>query len=189
MQTLVVGDSWASAFEADTKTENGGWPEIMNVPGELRRGVSGSTAKQWAGNHENWLTEAQIADADAVIISLMGNDARHALADGVVTPEEIRDALTSMRTVLSVLLRPLTIVMLYADPYCGADPKAALAVSLLNGAIQAACYGLDVHFADTSEWLEPEHFDGTDIHPTRAGHEAIALGLTQMLIDLNDDSD
>lgn len=187
MRVLVIGDSWASAREADTGRD-AGWPVIMGVEKELRQGVSGSTAAQWATNHEGWLERAMLTEAECVVVSLLGNDARAAAVDGHVTAEEIADGLRDMRTVVASMLRPLTIVLLYAPPFCGPKALARVGVPLLNGAIRVACHGLPVVFADTGEWLTNLHFDGRDIHPTRAGHCVIAqrmeLLLTKASIDL-----
>jgi len=178
MKTLVIGDSWASAVEADTGRD-AGWPEIMGA--ELRQGVSGSTAAQWASDFDGRLSLARDTDSDAVVISLLGNDARHAVSDGQVTADEIAAGLRDMRAVVEAVLRPLTIVLLYADPFCGTQAQARVGVPLLNGAIRWACNGLPVVFADTGAWLTREHFDGRDIHPTRAGHEVIAAQMLDII--------
>jgi lysophospholipase L1-like esterase len=173
MKTLVIGDSWASAIEADTGLD-GGWPLMMGLAPEMRLGVSGSTAAQWAADKNGWLTMARQTEADAVMVSLLGNDARHAVSDGRVTADEIAAGLRDMRAVVEAVQRPLTIVLLYADPFCGDQAQARVGVPLLNGAIRWACNGLQVVFADTGAWLTRAHFDGRDIHPTRAGHTVIA---------------
>ena len=180
MKTLVIGDSWASAVEADTGDE-AGWPEIMGIERGLRLGVGGSTAAQWAADKDEWLTQARQTEADVVLVSLLGNDARHAVSDGRVTADEIETGLRDMRAVVEAVLRPLTIVLLYADPFCGAQAQARVGVPLLNGAIRWACNGLPVVFADTGAWLTQEHFDGRDIHPTRAGHAVIAAQMLDII--------
>ena len=173
MQSLVMGDSIAAGREADTGLDRG-FAEIMGIPLDLRQGVSGSTAAQWAADFDGRLTRARQTESDAVIISLLGNDARHAVSDGRVTANEIATGLRDMRAVVESVQRPLTIVLLYADPFCGDNAQAGVGVPLLNGAIRWACNGLPVVFADTGSWLDREHFDGRDIHPTRAGHAVIA---------------
>lgn len=173
MRTLVIGDSWASAREADTGRD-AGWPEMMGVPAELRQGVSGSTAAQWEADYDGWLTRARQTEAGVVIVSLLGNDARAAVSDGRVTADEVATGLRDMRAVVKAVQRPLTIVLLYADPFCGAQAQSRVAIPLLNGAIRWACNGLPTVYADTGTWLTREHFDGRDIHPTQAGHAVIA---------------
>jgi hypothetical protein len=116
-----------------------------------------------------------------VIVSLLGNDARHAVSDGRVTADEVAAGLRDMRAVVEAAQRPLTIVLLYADPFCGAQAQARVAVPLINGAIRWACNGIPVVFADTGTWLTREHFDGRDIHPTRAGHAVIADRMRELI--------
>jgi len=180
VRTLVIGDSWASAVEADTGND-AGWPEIMGVPRELRLGVSGSTAAQWAADHEGWLTRAQQVEADAVIVSLMGNDGRHAMSDGRVTISEIAGMVRSTRAVVESVQRRLTIVLLYADPFGAEHEQSAMGVAALNMAIRWAGRGMPVVYAPTGDWLTGEHFDGRDIHPTRAGHEVIAHRMRELI--------
>ncbi len=179
MKVLVIGDSWASAREADTGMD-AGWPHLLSVAPSHRQGVSGATAMQWATDHEGWLSRARHTSADAVIVSLLGNDARLAL-EKPATGRELDAGLGHLRTVVDAVLRPLSIVMLYADPFGGRDVRAQSAVSSLNAAIRRACRGRPVVFADTARWLKPEHFDGSDIHPTRAGHGALAQGLAGLI--------
>ena len=180
MNAHVIGDSWASAREADTGLD-AGWPAMMGIQPELRQGISGSTAAEWHGDKDGRLTRAIQTQADVVIVSLLGNDARAAMADGQVTAEEIAAALLHMRTAVSAVQRKLTIVLLYADPFCGQNPQARIAVPILNGAIRAACFGMSVVFADTGSWLTSEHFDGRDIHPTQAGHAVIAERMAELI--------
>ena len=175
---LVIGDSWASAREEDTGRD-AGWPALMGL--EFRQGIAGSTAAQWAGDHKGILTRAKQTESDAVIVSLLGNDARVAVSDGNVTAEEIAAGLRDMRAVVESVQRPLTIVLLYADPFCGNNAQARVGVPLLNGAIRWACNGLPVVFADTGAWLTPDHFDGHGIHPTRAGHAVIADRMRELI--------
>ena len=66
MSILVIGDSWSAAREADTVLDRG-WPEIMGIPAELRQGVSGSTAAEWAANTDGMLTRAMQTKADTLI--------------------------------------------------------------------------------------------------------------------------
>lgn len=180
MKALVIGDSWASAWEADTGRDEG-WPLMMGLAPEMRQGIAGSTAAQWASDFDGRLSRSRNTDSDAVIVSLLGNDARHAVSDGQVTADEIAAGLRDMRAVVELVLRPLTIVLLYADPFCGDNAQARVGVPLLNGAIRWACTGLHVVFADAGAWLGREHFDGADIHPTRAGHAVIAERMRNLL--------
>ncbi len=186
-RTIVFGDSWSSAVVAGGS--DGGWPVILGVPEENRQGVSGSTAAQWVSDFEGRLVLVQETDADTVIMSLMGNDARHALADGEITADEVSNALLNMRRVVAHASKLNTIVLLYADPFSGTNAMSAKLVPLLNGAIKAACYGIPVIFADTSEWLSEQHFDGSDIHPTQEGHIVIARNMKILIDSLNQEQD
>jgi len=171
---LVIGDSWASAIESDIGVDGVGWPAIMGIDPQYRLAVAGSTAVQWASDYSAWLTRAKACMTDTVVISLLGNDAIQALADGVLSGEEVADGLAAMHSVVQAIQRKRTIVMLYADPFSGADARARIGVPMLNAAIQLVCSPLGVIFADTSKWLNSDHFLPPNIHPTRAGHEIIA---------------
>jgi hypothetical protein len=183
---LVVGDSWARAREGDTK-EDKGWPYYMGIREEFRQGVNGSTAEQWASNKDGMLSKAAGTQADIVILSLLGNDARAALADGKVSPEEFSAGLRNLREVVDTLSRTRdeVIVILYADPFSGQDKRSKIALPLINGAIRMACSGLPVTFADTSKWLNKRHFVGRDIHPTKAGHKIIAKKMMELVDGLD----
>jgi len=176
---LVVGDSWSSAVVAG-EGDHAGWPLNLGIAGEMRQAVAGSTAAQWAADFDGRLTRAAQTQAETVILSLLGNDAFAALADGTVTPDEVIAGVTALRYVVETVRKGRTIVLLYADPFCGRDPRSAIACPLLNSAICGALPA-GVETFDTRSVLRPEHFDGRDIHPNRAGHEAIAAGLRDML--------
>lgn len=176
---LVLGDSWSSAVVAG-EGDRAGWPLMLGIPDDMRQAVGGSTAAQWAADFDGRLTLAAQTPAYTVILSLLGNDAFAALSDGSVTPDELVAGATALRWVIETARKARTIVMLYADPFSGTDQKAAVVCQLLNAAIE---YSLPngVETFDTRTVLRPEHFDGHDIHPNRAGHEAIAAGLRDML--------
>ena len=178
---LVIGDSWASAQVGGTNIINGGWPLILDIPGSRRQAISGTTAQQWNANHNGMLQRAMSTEAGVSIISLMGNDLLQALSDGTITDAEKFTALYSMRCVVTQLRRRRTIVLLYADPYCGNKEGAAEMVAQLNDAIKVACACLGVEFFKTADVLLPAHFDGVDIHPNDLGQQAIADGLAKML--------
>ena len=181
MNILVVGDSYAAAREADTGKDEG-WPKFLGVPAELNLGVSGSTADEWARNKDGRLQHAASIKPGSgiVVISLLGNDALKAWEDKKVTANEVFMGLWGLRVVVSKLKQARTYVLMYPDPYCGKRPEIAMAVPILNGAIRAACLGLDVEFVDLSMLLKPAHFDGKDIHPTRAGHAYLATKLREL---------
>jgi len=176
---MVVGDSWSSAVVAG-EGDRGGWPLMLGIPDEMRQAIAGSTAAQWAADFDGRLTRAEQTKAETVVLSLLGNDAFSALADGTVTPEEVSAGVAALRRVVGTVHKARTIVLLYADPFCGRYLRTAIACPLLNAAI---CGALPegVETFDTRTVLRAEHFDGRDIHPNRAGHEAIAAGLREML--------
>ena len=180
MDILVVGDSWAAAREEDTGLDEG-WPLMMGIPKSHRQGVSGTTAAQWANNEDGMLKRARRASADVVIVSLLGNDARHAMDDGKIMPNEIATGLRDLRTVVKTVMRKVTIVMLYADPYSGGNASSRIGVPLINGVIQFACGGLPVVFAVTGQWLGPGQFNGKGIHPVKAGHRIIAENMKDLV--------
>jgi lysophospholipase L1-like esterase len=179
MIVLALGDSWSSAVVAG-EGDRAGWPLMLGIPDEMRQGVAGSTAAQWAADFDGRLTKAAQTEADVVILSLLGNDAFAALADGSVTPDELVAGVTNLRRVVATVRKARTIVLLYADPFCGADIKYAVMCPLLNAAICAALPS-GVETFDTRTVLRAEHFDGRDIHPNRVGHEAIAAGLRELI--------
>lgn len=176
---LVVGDSWSSAVVAG-EGDRAGWPLNLGIADEMRQAVAGSTAAQGAANFDGRLTRAAQTPANMVILSLLGNDAFAALSDGTVTPEEVSAGVAALRRVVETVRKARTIVLLYTDPFCGRDLRAAIACPLLNAAICGAL-PVGVETFATRRVLLPEHFDGHDIHPNRAGHEAIAAGLRDLL--------
>jgi lysophospholipase L1-like esterase len=149
---------------------------MLGIPDDMRQAVSGSTAAQWAADFDGRLTKAAQTPADVVILSLLGNDAFAALADGAATPQEIIAGVKALRHVIETVRKPRTIVLLYADPFCGSDIRKALACSLLNVAIGTAVPD-GVEILDLRTVLGPQHFDGVDIHPNKAGHGAIAAAV------------
>ena len=176
---LVIGDSWSSAVVAG-EGDRAGWPLILGIPDDLRQAVSGSTAAQWAGDFEGRLTRASQTRADVAIISLLGNDAFAAVADGRVTSEEVDQGVAALRAVITSAGKKRTIVLLYTDPSGGEDKRSAVVCSLLNAAIRGALPPRAEYF-DTQSVLRPEHFNWPDIHPNKEGHQAIAAGLREML--------
>lgn len=176
---LIVGDSWSSAVVAG-EGDRAGWPLVLGIADDMRQAVGGSTAAQWAADFDGRLTRATQTPADTVILSVLGNDAFAALSDGSVTPDEIVAGVSALRRVVEAVRKARTIVMLYTDPFSGRDRQSAVLCPLLNAAICSALPDGAETF-DTRTVLRPEHFDGKDIHPNRAGHEAIAAGLRDML--------
>jgi lysophospholipase L1-like esterase len=183
---LIIGDSWASAYVA---TETGdidrdGWPKLLGIPDEMRQGIAGSTAAQWAADFGGNLTRAIQTEADVVIISLLGNDAFAVINSGQTSLPavfgEIAAGVDNFRKVVESVRKPRTIVIQYTDPFSGNNPMSAVACPLLDAFIKGEVPdGVEVF--DTRTVLKPEHFNGHDIHPNMAGHQAIADKLRQLL--------
>lgn len=183
---LVVGDSWSSAIESDSGQDLKGWPDILGIPQEMRQAVAGTTAYDWATDHNGMLSKARNTPSNTVVASLLGNDPIKSMASGRLDVSSIGMATSYMEEVLKTLRRPTTVVFLYADPFLGNNPTTGFGVAILNVSIQVAvkyCLrGTPVLFLDASKILtDPSHFNGTDIHPTKLGHQAIAQELTRML--------
>lgn len=175
MNIVTVGDSWASAVEGDTKRD-AGWPEILGLPSNLRLALRGSRATQWGQDfpspgRRGHLTLAVEAIAknnpDAVVVSLLGNDAREMLNNRNFTVEAIQGDVLSLRRVVETVYGPPVIVMLYTDPLNSFLSR--IAVRMLNSAIRQACSDLPVAFADTNLVLKPEHFVGGIFIPHAQG--------------------
>lgn len=180
---LVIGDSYSSALEAGSRLDRG-WPHFLGIPPANRQAVAGSTAEQWANDHEQRLSFAMRTNADVVILSLLGNDAFAVMADNVLTAPEISTSLLCLRRVVTALKNNGSrriVVLLYPDPFCGLRPEFEVAVPILNGAIRAACIGVGVQFFDLSLIMDAGDFDGRDIHPVQTGHEKIADNLATLL--------
>ena len=179
-QVLVVGDSWSSAWEGDTGRDEG-WPLLLGIPREYRQGKAGSSAAEWAMDRDGMLTKAMGTPSKVVIISLIGNDAIAALADSNITVDEVTAAYKNFAYVLHMLQRERTLVMLYADPYCGTNEITRFAVPMINAGLRALCKD-KVEFVDCSLILTPSHFHNTDmLHPNKSGHGQIAKLVAELL--------
>ena len=145
--TLVIGDSWASALESDTG---------------LHRG---STAVQWARDEDGRLTKAIAAskNVDCVVISLFGNDVRHYADDGKITLYEVLDSLKAMRKVIGSFSHVKHVVLLaYCDPYFGANLQSSIGIPLINSVVRLSSAGtFNTTVFQTGDILRPEHFDGS----------------------------
>ena len=176
MDAISIGDSWGKVVAGGGTP----WPDLLGITNLC---ISGSTAQEWAGNKENWLADAQALKPETVIISLMGNDARHALEDGKITWAEKIAALTSMRAVVTAMMPARIIVLLYADPFAGTNAMTKVAVPKLNQAIEFSLVGLPTEYVRCYKFLGSEHFNvATDpLHPNQDGHQAIAKRIKGML--------
>ena len=175
----VMGDSWGTGY-VEGGPDHGGWLDVAGIEPALRLAVNGSTAQNWASDFGSHLTGAlacaDAKSADAVIASLTGNDILQALGDGKITDCEGHSIFHAYKSVLFELANVYGVgnvwVLLYADPWQGRRPDAAIGLAMLKGALMAIAPE-GVHFLDAGLVLKPEHFNGTGIHPNAAGHEAL----------------
>lgn len=175
-----LGDSW-TCIESDGT--NRGWQVYAGLAPAHRHGVAGSTAKQWANDEGRILTAAieTMHPADTVFVSLIGNDFRHAVADGVLTPNEVDEACESLLTVVGRLhiMWANVVLMGYANPYDGNEVAQAAEHALCMMVRRVANESGAKYFDVARHLVMPEHFDGKDFHPTAAGHRAIAAAVKQ----------
>ena len=175
-----LGDSWTCIEAGGT---NQGWQVYAGLFPEHRHGIPGSTAAQWADDEGGILTSAihTMTAGDIVFVSLSGNDFRHAISDGKLTPQEVEAACDNLAVVI-VRLRTAgvhVIVMGYANPYHGNDVAAAWGNSLCAMIRRIANDSNAKYFDVARHLVMPDHFDGKDSHPTAAGHKAIAAAVEQ----------
>jgi len=171
----AIGDSW-TCREEDTGLDRG-WQAMALLP-EHRHGVSGTTAKRWAHDDGRVLSSAlaTMRSGDKVIVSLLGNDLRHAMADGLTLSEIGRAALDLHRVVRRIKShRCRPILLLYADPHRGRNATTTAGVALMRLILRTLARLSGCGILDTAAILRDEHFlPGPGIHPTEAGHRAIA---------------
>ena len=168
---LIIGDSYAAGKEADTGLTRG-WPDILNVPQNLRQAIGGSKASEWAGNVGNCLAKAILTPDDMLVVSLLGND----VPSGICNPVQVIVGIENFHHVLVACAsnRKRIFVFLYPDPFFGTNDETRIGTPLINRAIRIGCYGVSVEFVDLENILNKSCFNGVDIHPTRHGHEVIA---------------
>ena len=187
MNILVIGDSWASALESDTRL-NRGWPFFAGIPASLRQGISGSKAIDWASDKDGYLSRAVNSshDVDCVVISLLGNDVRHLYDDGKITLSEVVEAIASMRKVVRSLSHVKHVVLIgYCDPYFGADKKTAIGVPLINSGVKLASVGIsNTTIYNVSDIARQGHFDGVDFHMNEIGHRVMASDILRFISQL-----
>jgi len=173
----AIGDSW-TCREEDTGLDRG-W-QAFALPPDCRHGVSGSTARQWALDEEKILTSALAAmqPGDTVIVSLIGNDLRHAQADGDgFTFFKVAEAAGSLISVVQTLLQHSVhpVILLYADPHRGRNDETKRGVAMTRRLLRSLAHLNGCTTLDTATILQDKHFlPGPGIHPTEAGHRAIA---------------
>jgi len=171
-----IGDSWCCR-EGDTGIDRG-WQEFALSP-QCRHGVSGTTAEEWNADKNGMLSTAlkSIQDGDVVIVSLLGNDLRRGVADGNLDSGEVFVAVQSLMGVVDKIknVGAKVVLLIYSDPFRGKDSASKAGVALMRTVLKGVAFVQLCETLDTDKILTaPEHFNGVDIHPTEAGHRAIA---------------
>ncbi len=182
---LTIGDSWM------VEVNGGGdpWPVLLGVPDGLRQGIRGTTALDWADDHDGILTRAVNTPADAVVISLGGNDLRAALKDGHLSGHEVIDGMANLLRVIKATRKWRVVLMQYANVFAN-HPSLSLVgagvVYLLNRYLALAAWiagGVELLRCDdflAAEDMPPAGAD-VDIHPTQSGHVKIANKVIELL--------
>lgn len=169
----VIGDSWAYGFNGETRKADG-WTAMLNIPKENIVAEPGRTALDFINNREGILTRALSIKTTCAIISLLGNDIEKAFQDGKLTLEEILVAAKSFRNIIDLLEKDYIFVFTYADPYCGKNDMAKIAVPILNALIMSSC-PIGTQFIRLDTVLDEPCFENTDnFHPNTYGHKLIA---------------
>ena len=174
-KTLVVGDSWAAGHVGETQSDDG-WPVMMGVPSELRQGIDGSRACDWAADVGGCLTKALATPCEAVLVSLGGNDAFSAWNDKKITTAEYLSMQTSLSNVVAKL--ETKGVPIYVMKYSTA-PQASwpdlIGLMGLNLSIQLACPETVVPVQSSVSLSDPVCWCPADrIHPSLEGHRRLA---------------
>lgn len=188
---LIIGDSHAKGFLPHTRVDSDAIAVALGTPGELRQAVSGSTAQEWACNKDTRLVDAQISAgaAEAVLISLGGNDLFKAAADGIVDDAEIAALCVNLAHVLYELsiLSNRTFVLLYGYPYRDVRAQALMALQRLNAVIASTVqtvneiHGVHIETIDEGQYLTPDDWPGDDIHPFESGYAKIGAEIAMRL--------
>lgn len=186
---VLFGDSYTAGRIPHTDRD-GAFAAALGVCVRRDYALSGSTAVEWSMDIGGRLTGVCQADASVAVGSLIGNDAIAAMADGQVTAGEALPALTALALVLYRIAREMPVLlMLYPDPYQGANKQAAEGVRRMNAAVKTVvqavngmpCSNGPVMVLDLGRVLGPGHFDGADIHPNESGYAAMAAAVKDTL--------
>ena len=179
-----LGDSW-TCREGDTGLDYG-WQVYSGILPDHRHGFSGTTAWQWATDEDGMLTRAMdtMQRGDKVIVSLVGNDIRHAAEDGKITAKEIYTATRSLYLVVRKIKGKGCAVelLVYCDPYRMRNLKAFIGVRIMEMLIRVVGWSCGCSYLETPEILTDDaDFDGKDFHPSRHGHNKIATHIKREL--------
>jgi len=189
-ELLILGDSHAACRLPHSPVDAWTVAELLGVPASNRLAVSGSTARQWASDYQGRLSAAITNRAGIVWISIGGNDALAAAADGQVTAAEQLAVAADMLRFFAAAARgrALCVCTLYADPWQGARPDQAAGLDALDAGISNVCelacssVGTPVAFLDERTVLTPANYGGSgDLHPNAEGYTNIALRLRSII--------
>lgn len=156
MNLLFIGDSWAAQRVM---------LDALNIPEELRQGRKGSTAAQWASDYKGWLSKAAATPADAVIISLGGNDA-------INKKEWDKYILHDMGDIVKIikLTHEYILLMLYST----SRPEMKCRVHDMNMKIlNSFVYLPNIRYINTETVLK-DKADFKGIHPSDQGNVKVA---------------
>lgn len=179
---VVLGDSYSAAIEGDTHLDHAGWAGMLNIPEINRQAISGTTASDWVNNKNGMLDKALATPCKVVIISLLGNDLMNAVKEH---NNELKSTVMDFAqdvvgyTLLVNRLKASgkkVYLLAYTDPFSAQlNREAMVAATLLNMCVGkvAELTGACVLWSQLA-LNKPEHFTGDDIHPTHAGHQALA---------------
>lgn len=181
MNLLVIGDSYAAGVGAKKS-----WLDLLSIPKEFRYGIPGSTAAEWGLNKGGRLTEAEAVCSNAVLISLLGNDALNGKPGNV--DAQVAAGIKNLSFVVGEIKRSWTGVFLYADPYFGKNAFTKKSIPLANNAIKMACAKYKVVYIPLTTILDRACFSN-DIHPNDRGQRKIAVYLSNLLAGVKDIGD
>jgi len=192
---IVIGDSYGKGINCETNTTKDGWTQILGVPDANNFAIPGSTSLQWATDNDGGLTSAVARARDkTVVVSLGGNDAINDAHDDdggeAITPEEVFQNLKNIDFVIKRMIgvAKRVVVFEYPDPYCGIRPYVHHSVLFMDGGIRTIAWFSGCKTLMLQTILNRfDCFNGLDIHPNKKGHEIIALTLTALISQLEDD--
>jgi len=181
MKIVLFGDSYTAGRLPGTATD-GALAEALCVPNELALAVSGSTAIGWARDQERMQAVCN-SKADIAVGSLGGNDLFAALQDGVVSFSEKIQIVVSLLNVVNTISQsiPRVVLMVYPDPFSGIRADAKEAQRQIEEAFHLLPFPNNVHLLFLSGFLTKDHFDGSDIHPTKEGYSVMANAVTNIV--------
>lgn len=180
----VVGDSFTGG---SSMNEGPTWPNLVAAEEGWTVGTDGRSGSGYvAPGARDWPFTTRInnrlveSGADAVILAGGLNDAAR-INDGETTVAEVAAAATDTIEQLKVAMPSTRIVML--SPF--ASGAATSTVLELRDAFADVAANEGVAYIDVTDYLTPDLIGSDGVHPTDAGHAAIAEQITPALLALN----